>query len=124
MPRQHRYELIAVPQHVIQRGNNRQPAFFAEEHLSPLPRLPARGDSVARLRETRLRADDQPCPSAGDTAQAPGDCQAHRRAGGGSDGVSSGARGVGSTWDSWFAERRGSELNTQREESEVECSNF
>jgi hypothetical protein len=23
MPRQHRYELIAVPQHVIQRGNNR-----------------------------------------------------------------------------------------------------
>jgi putative transposase len=31
MPRQPRYELITVPQHVIQRGNNRQPTFFAEE---------------------------------------------------------------------------------------------
>jgi putative transposase len=31
MPRQHRYELIAVLQRMIQRGNNRQPAFFAEE---------------------------------------------------------------------------------------------
>jgi REP-associated tyrosine transposase len=29
--RQPRYELITVPQHIIQRGNNRQPKFFAEE---------------------------------------------------------------------------------------------
>ena|SRR5690625_2463899 len=31
MPRQSRYPLPDVPQHVIQRGNNRQPVFFAEE---------------------------------------------------------------------------------------------
>ena len=28
MPRPPRYPLIGVPQHVIQRGNNRQPTFF------------------------------------------------------------------------------------------------
>lgn len=31
MPRPLRYELAGVPQHVIQRGNNRQPTFFAED---------------------------------------------------------------------------------------------
>ncbi|MDN5850423.1 MAG: transposase [Nitrococcus sp.] len=31
MPRQPRYNLISVPQHVIQRGNNRQAVFFADE---------------------------------------------------------------------------------------------
>lgn len=31
MPRQPRYGLVGVPQHVIQRGNNRQPTFFAQE---------------------------------------------------------------------------------------------
>jgi len=31
MPRPPRYELAGVPQHVIQRGNNRQPAFFADD---------------------------------------------------------------------------------------------
>lgn len=31
MPRQPRYNLVGVPQHVIQRGNNRQPVFFADE---------------------------------------------------------------------------------------------
>ena len=31
MPRPPRYPLIGVPQHVIQRGNNRQPTFFAED---------------------------------------------------------------------------------------------
>lgn len=30
MPRQPRYHLAGVPQHVIQRGNNRQPVFFAD----------------------------------------------------------------------------------------------
>jgi putative transposase len=31
MPRQIRYNLPGIAQHVIQRGNNRQATFFAEE---------------------------------------------------------------------------------------------
>ena len=31
MPRPPRYPLIGLPQHVIQRGNNRQPTFFAAD---------------------------------------------------------------------------------------------
>jgi putative transposase len=31
MPRKPRFNLIEIPQHVVQRGNNRQPTFFAEE---------------------------------------------------------------------------------------------
>ncbi len=31
MPRKPRFNLIGVPQHVIQRGNNREPCFFAED---------------------------------------------------------------------------------------------
>ncbi len=31
MPRKPRFNLIGIPQHVIQRGNNREPCFFAEE---------------------------------------------------------------------------------------------
>jgi len=31
VPRPPRYPLIGVPQHVIQRGNNRQPTFFIED---------------------------------------------------------------------------------------------
>ena len=33
MPRPPRYPLIGVPQHVIQRGNNRQATFFAEDNF-------------------------------------------------------------------------------------------
>jgi len=31
MPRKPRFNLVGIPQHVIQRGNNRDPCFFAEE---------------------------------------------------------------------------------------------
>jgi putative transposase len=31
MPRKPRFTLSGVPQHVIQRGNNREPCFYAEE---------------------------------------------------------------------------------------------
>lgn len=31
MPRKPRFNLVEIPQHVVQRGNNRQPTFFAEE---------------------------------------------------------------------------------------------
>jgi putative transposase len=31
MPRKPRFNLIGMPQHVIQRGNNREPCFYAEE---------------------------------------------------------------------------------------------
>jgi putative transposase len=31
MSQKSRFNLIAVPQHVIQRGNNREPGFFSED---------------------------------------------------------------------------------------------
>ena len=31
MPRKPRFNLIGIPQHVIQRGNSREPCFFTEE---------------------------------------------------------------------------------------------
>ena len=31
MPRKVRFNLPGIPQHVIQRGNNRNPCFFSEE---------------------------------------------------------------------------------------------
>jgi len=31
MPRKPRFNLVGIPQHVIQRGNNREPCFYAEE---------------------------------------------------------------------------------------------
>ena len=31
MARKPRFNLVGVPQHVIQRGNNREPYFFSEE---------------------------------------------------------------------------------------------
>lgn len=31
MPRKQRFNLIGIPQHVIQRGNNREPCFYAED---------------------------------------------------------------------------------------------
>ena len=31
MPRKPRFNLIGIPQHVIQRGNNREPCFYSEE---------------------------------------------------------------------------------------------
>ena len=32
MPRKPRFNLVGIPQHVIQRGNNREPCFYAEEN--------------------------------------------------------------------------------------------
>jgi len=34
MPRKPRFTIPGLPQHVIQRGNNREPCFFAEEDYS------------------------------------------------------------------------------------------
>ena len=31
MPRKPRFNLIGIPQHVIQRGENREPCFYAEQ---------------------------------------------------------------------------------------------
>ena len=31
MPRKPRFNLVGVPQHVIQRGNNREPCFYLEQ---------------------------------------------------------------------------------------------
>ena len=49
MARLGRYEVAGVPQHVIQRGNNRQAVFFADEGLRPLPGLARRGGGGERL---------------------------------------------------------------------------
>ena len=31
MPRKPRFNLVGIPQHVIQRGNNREPCFYAAQ---------------------------------------------------------------------------------------------
>lgn len=31
MPRKPRFNLVGIPQHIIQRGNNREPCLYAEE---------------------------------------------------------------------------------------------
>jgi len=36
MPRKPRFNLSGIPQHVIQRGNNRDPCFFAEEDYTAI----------------------------------------------------------------------------------------
>ena len=60
MARQPRFVLPGHPQHVIQRGNNRQPTFFADEdYRFYLNRLKGRGATLS-LRSPCLCADDQP----------------------------------------------------------------
>ena len=53
MPRQRRLDLPGVPQHVIQRGNNRQPCFLREQdyrcYLSQL-------DDATRAHGCRIHA--------------------------------------------------------------------
>lgn len=40
MPRQPRYELCGIPQHIVQKGNNRQPVFFEKsDHVRYLEDL-------------------------------------------------------------------------------------
>lgn len=46
MPRQPRPDVAGVPQHIVQRGNDRQPCFFTEDDY---PRY------LANLREASLR---------------------------------------------------------------------
>jgi putative transposase len=59
MPRRPRLILPDVPVHVIQRGNNRQACFYAEEdYLFYLEHLEKQADK-ARLRYSCLLFDDQ-----------------------------------------------------------------
>ena len=48
MPRQPRLDIPGIPQHVVQRGNDRRPCFFREEdylrYLSELMELAFRGN--------------------------------------------------------------------------------
>lgn len=67
MPRQPRIDLSGVPQHLVQRGNDRRPCFFRAHRPHALPRQTARCRFPTRLRRTRLCADDQPRASAADT---------------------------------------------------------
>lgn len=49
MPPPLRYEAIGLPQHVIQRGNNRQATFFAEEDTRST-------GNASRTQQTRTNA--------------------------------------------------------------------
>ena len=49
MPRKARFNLLGVPQHVIQRGNNREPCFFSEE------------DYIRYLEDLQTAADKHQC---------------------------------------------------------------
>ena len=46
MPRKQRFSILGVPQHIIQRGNNREPCFFAEDDY--IRYLVVLGDSAER----------------------------------------------------------------------------
>ena len=48
MPRKPRFNLVGIPQHVIQRGNNREPCFYAEEDYRRY---------LADLRESAIKFD-------------------------------------------------------------------
>jgi putative transposase len=63
MPRQPRYPLPSISQHVIQRGNNHQPVFFADDDYRFY--LACLQHAAARLCGMRLCADDQPGPCRG-----------------------------------------------------------
>ncbi len=49
MPRKARFNLLGVPQHVIQRGNNREPCFFSE------------ADYIRYLEDLQTAADKHEC---------------------------------------------------------------
>ena len=48
MARKPRFNLIGVPQHVIQRGNNREPCFYSEEDYSAYLEFLAIGNRCQR----------------------------------------------------------------------------
>lgn len=68
MPRQPRLEIPGIPQHVVQRGNDRQPCFFREEdyrrYLSELTELALRRECTVRayvqFKGTEQLSPDQP----------------------------------------------------------------
>lgn len=49
MPRKARFNLLGIPQHVIQRGNNREPCFFSE------------ADYIRYLDDLQIAADKHQC---------------------------------------------------------------
>lgn len=64
MPRQPRIDLPGIPQHIVQRGNDRQPCFFTDL------------DDVRYLQELRDLARREHCPHstpAPRSASAPGE---------------------------------------------------
>lgn len=69
MPRKPRMYLPGIPAHVVQRGNNRDACFFADEdyryYLNALAQGCQRYDAYLRL-----LPDDQPRPSVDDTGVA------------------------------------------------------
>lgn len=64
MARKARFTLPGIPQHLIQRDNNREPCFYAEaDYARNLTDLGQAADSQ-RLPHSCLRADDQPYAAA------------------------------------------------------------
>ena len=52
MARQPRFTLPGIPQHIIQRGHNREPCFYAEEDYCRY-----RGDLIVAARKTGVRSE-------------------------------------------------------------------
>jgi hypothetical protein len=61
MPRPTRLNLAGIPQHVTQRGNNRQACFFADADYESLFVATDRGLQQAPMCRSYLCAHDQPC---------------------------------------------------------------
>ena len=71
MARLPRIVVPGQPLHIIQRGNNRQSCFFADDdHCFYLASLKDAADRrPVRVPDPRLRVDDQSCPPAADAGQ-------------------------------------------------------
>ena len=66
MPRRARVTYAGVPQHVIQRGNNRAACFFADgDYRIYLDSLLEGATRYGRMRHSCLCVDDESCTSTG-----------------------------------------------------------
>ena len=80
MPRQPRYNLPGLPQHVIQRGNNRQDVFFDDGDYIIFKRF-GRHCRGHRLSDTCIRINDKSCAFAGNAYRIEWYQQTHAGAG-------------------------------------------
>ena len=75
MPRRPRLDLPGIPQHVVQRGNDRQPCFFQEADYLRYPQ--ELNELASALRRSRLCADDESGAPSADASSGGAGCGAH-----------------------------------------------